>query len=126
MDLGHPTLDQALFARFLERGDYDRHLRRCQRAYRQRRDTLVAALEEHFPGAAVTGIAAGLHVIAELPEKYGPGPQDDFLERWPPPVSRCARSPPTRTHARVPTTPSYGWSWGTRSCLPAGSVRVCV
>lgn len=79
MDLGHPTLDQALFARFLERGDYDRQLRRCQRAYRQRRDTLVAALEEHFPGARVTGIAAGLHVIAELPEKYGP--QEDFLER---------------------------------------------
>jgi GntR family transcriptional regulator/MocR family aminotransferase len=79
MDLGHPTLDQALFARFLERGDYDRQLRRCQRAYRQRRDTLVAALEEHFPGAEVTGIAAGLHVIAELPEKYGP--QEHFLER---------------------------------------------
>lgn len=31
MDLGHPTLDQALFARFVERGDYDRQLRRCQR-----------------------------------------------------------------------------------------------
>jgi GntR family transcriptional regulator/MocR family aminotransferase len=27
----------------------------------------------------VTGIAAGLHVIAELPETYGP--QDRFLER---------------------------------------------
>ncbi|MDV7222327.1 MocR-like pyridoxine biosynthesis transcription factor PdxR [Streptomyces prunicolor] len=79
MDLGHPTLDQALFARFLERGDYDRQLRRCQRAYRQRRDALVAALEEHFPGAQVTGIAAGLHVIAELPERYGP--QEHFLER---------------------------------------------
>jgi len=79
MDLGHPTLDQALFAHFLERGDYDRQLRRCQRAYRQRRDTLVAALEEHFPGARVTGIAAGLHVIAALPETYGP--QDRFLER---------------------------------------------
>ncbi|MEV0475740.1 PLP-dependent aminotransferase family protein, partial [Streptomyces prunicolor] len=30
-------------------------------------------------GAQVTGIAAGLHVIAELPEKYGP--QEHFLER---------------------------------------------
>ncbi|MFI7412780.1 PLP-dependent aminotransferase family protein [Streptomyces sp. NPDC049627] len=79
MDLGHPTLDQALFARFLERGDYDRQLRRCQRAYRERRDALVAALEEHFPGAEVTGIAAGLHVIAALPERYGP--QERFLTR---------------------------------------------
>lgn len=79
MDLGHPTLDQALFARFVERGDYDRQLRRCQRAYRERRDILVGALQDHFPGARVTGIAAGLHVIAELPERYGP--QRTFLER---------------------------------------------
>jgi GntR family transcriptional regulator/MocR family aminotransferase len=79
MDLGHPTLDQALFARFVERGDYDRQLRRCQRAYRERRDALVAALDEHFPGAEVSGIAAGLHVIAALPERYGP--LDRFLER---------------------------------------------
>ncbi|MCL6673634.1 MULTISPECIES: MocR-like pyridoxine biosynthesis transcription factor PdxR [Streptomyces] len=79
MDLGHPTLDQALFARFLERGDYDRQLRRCQRAYRERRDTLVAALAEDFPGARLTGIAAGLHVIAALPARYGP--EERFLAR---------------------------------------------
>ncbi|MEV0173827.1 PLP-dependent aminotransferase family protein [Streptomyces sp. NPDC050803] len=79
MDLGHPTLDQALFARFVERGDYDRQLRRCQRAYRERRDALVAALAEHFPGSRVSGIAAGLHVIAVLPERFGP--EDHFLAR---------------------------------------------
>ena len=79
MDLGHPTLDQALFARFVERGDYDRQLRRCQRAYRERRDVLVSALAEHFPGAEVSGIAAGLHVIVTLPERYGVVGR--FLER---------------------------------------------
>ncbi|MEV8592164.1 PLP-dependent aminotransferase family protein [Streptomyces sp. NPDC052012] len=79
MDLGHPSLDQALFARFLEHGDYDRQLRRCQRAYRERRDALVAALAEHFPGAEVSGIAAGLHVIASLPARYGPSRR--FLAR---------------------------------------------
>ncbi|MFF4836540.1 PLP-dependent aminotransferase family protein [Streptomyces sp. NPDC001315] len=79
MDLGHPTLDQAAFARFLEGGDYDRRLRRCQRAYRERRDALVAALEEHLPGSSVSGIAAGLHVIATLPKRYGP--QERFLAR---------------------------------------------
>ncbi|MFB8776096.1 MocR-like pyridoxine biosynthesis transcription factor PdxR [Streptomyces broussonetiae] len=73
MDLGHPTLDQEIFARFLERGDYDRQLRRARQAYRERRDTLVASLAEHFPGTEVTGIAAGLHVIATLPRGYGPG-----------------------------------------------------
>ncbi|WP_405917693.1 PLP-dependent aminotransferase family protein [Streptomyces sp. NBC_00728] len=79
MDLGNPVLDQALLARFVERGDYDRHLRRCQRAYRERRDVLVAALEEHFPGTEVSGIAAGLHVVAALPDRYGP--PDRFLAR---------------------------------------------
>ncbi|MFF9059324.1 PLP-dependent aminotransferase family protein [Streptomyces sp. NPDC014882] len=79
LDLGHPALDQALFARFVERGDYDRQLRRCQRAYRDRRDALVAALAEHFPGTRVTGIAAGLHVIAALPDRHGP--EAEFVAR---------------------------------------------
>ncbi|MGV9943327.1 MocR-like pyridoxine biosynthesis transcription factor PdxR [Streptomyces sp. NPDC003401] len=79
LDLGHPALDQALFARFVERGDYDRQLRRCQRAYRDRRDALVAALAEHFPGTRVTGIAAGLHVIAALPGRHGP--EAEFVAR---------------------------------------------
>ncbi|MFE1861174.1 MocR-like pyridoxine biosynthesis transcription factor PdxR [Streptomyces anandii] len=79
MDLGHPTVDQALFARFVERGDYDRQLRRCQRAYRERRDVLAAALAEHFPGTRLTGIAAGLHLIADLPARHGP--EERFLAR---------------------------------------------
>lgn len=79
MDLGHPSLDQAVFAGFVARGGYDRQLRRCQRAYRERRDTLVAALAEHFPHARVSGIAAGLHAIAELPEGYGP--ESRFVRR---------------------------------------------
>ncbi len=33
----------------------------------------------HFPGARVTGIAAGLHVIAELAPRHGP--QTEFLAR---------------------------------------------
>jgi GntR family transcriptional regulator/MocR family aminotransferase len=81
MDLGNPSLDQAVLARFVERGDYDRQLRRCQRAYKERRDVLLEALSEHLPGTRVTGIAAGLHAIATLPERYGPE------ERL---VTRCA------------------------------------
>ncbi|SCG09332.1 GntR family transcriptional regulator / MocR family aminotransferase [Streptomyces sp. Ncost-T6T-2b] len=79
MDLGNPVLDQAVLADFIVRGGYDRQLRRCQRAYRERRDAMVAALGEHFPGTAVSGIAAGLHIIARLPARYGP--EDVFLER---------------------------------------------
>ncbi|MET8508840.1 PLP-dependent aminotransferase family protein [Streptomyces sp. NPDC004787] len=79
MDLGNPVLDQAVLARFVTGGGYDRQLRRCQRAYRERRDALVAALDRDFPGTEVTGIAAGLHVIARLPPGHGPTAR--FLER---------------------------------------------
>jgi GntR family transcriptional regulator/MocR family aminotransferase len=79
LDLGHPVLDQALFAELITGGGYDRQLRRCQRAYRERRDTLVSALTGHFPGTEVSGIAAGLHVIARLPARYGP--ESGFLRR---------------------------------------------
>ncbi|MFF2778432.1 PLP-dependent aminotransferase family protein [Streptomyces sp. NPDC058052] len=72
MDLGHPALDQAALAHMVRGGGYDRQLRHCQRVYRERRDALLAALEKHFPGASATGIAAGLHVIACLPARYGP------------------------------------------------------
>ncbi|MEW2168116.1 PLP-dependent aminotransferase family protein, partial [Streptomyces sp. NPDC007084] len=97
MDLGNPVLDQALLARFIERGAYDRQLRRCQRAYRERRDTLVSALEEHFPGTTVSGIAAGLHAVATLPDRYGP--QDRFLE-----LARAAgvRVRPTAHYGEAP------------------------
>lgn len=79
MDLGNPALDQALLAEFVTRGSYDRQLRRCQRAYRERRDALVAALQESFPGTSVRGIAAGLHIIARVEPRYGPSAR--FVER---------------------------------------------
>ncbi|WP_426362741.1 PLP-dependent aminotransferase family protein [Streptomyces sp. E-08] len=79
MDLGNPVLDQAVLAEFVTRGGYDRQLRRCQRAYRERRDALLAALAEHLPGTRVSGIAAGLHVIARVPSRFGP--PERFLAR---------------------------------------------
>ncbi|WP_395359531.1 PLP-dependent aminotransferase family protein [Streptomyces sp. YH02] len=79
MDLGNPVLDQAVLAEFVTRGAYDRQLRRCQRAYRERRDALLSALAEHLPGTGVSGIAAGLHVIARVPGRYGP--PERFLAR---------------------------------------------
>ncbi|MFD3357683.1 MocR-like pyridoxine biosynthesis transcription factor PdxR [Streptomyces fradiae] len=79
MDLGHPVLEQAVLADFVARGGYDRHLRRCRSAYRERRDALVAAVAEALPGTVVSGIAAGLHVIARVPAGYGPA--DSFVRR---------------------------------------------
>jgi GntR family transcriptional regulator/MocR family aminotransferase len=38
--------------------------------YRARRDALVEALEQELPEATIRGIAAGLHVVVELPAGY--------------------------------------------------------
>ena len=61
------VLDQLTLAEFLTSGGYDRHVRGRRLAYRRRRDQLVAALRQHVPRARVTGIAAGLHALVELP-----------------------------------------------------------
>ncbi|MFD8430031.1 PLP-dependent aminotransferase family protein [Streptomyces coelicoflavus] len=61
------VLDQLTLAAFLSSGDYDRHVRSARLRYRRRRDALVAALAERAPGVRVTGIAAGLHAVLELP-----------------------------------------------------------
>ena len=66
-DLGGPVLEQVAFAHLLADGGYDRHLRRARRMHRVRRDALLAALRLHLPGARVTGVAAGLHLLIELP-----------------------------------------------------------
>ena len=66
-DRGSPVLDQLAFADFLERGAFDRHVRRMRPLYRRRRDTLVHALRERLPDFEPSGIAAGLHLVAYLP-----------------------------------------------------------
>jgi GntR family transcriptional regulator / MocR family aminotransferase len=57
------VLDQLTLAEFLISGGYDRQVRRRRLVYRRRRDRLLAAL----PGRPVSGIAAGLHAVLELP-----------------------------------------------------------
>ncbi|WP_238012617.1 PLP-dependent aminotransferase family protein [Dactylosporangium sp. AC04546] len=71
-DNGGPALQQLAFAEFLSGGGYDKHLRRARRLHRERRDAIVAALRRHLPKARVGGIAAGLHLVVELP----PGADD--------------------------------------------------
>ncbi|WP_369358307.1 PLP-dependent aminotransferase family protein [Streptomyces sp. cg2] len=61
------SLDQLTLAEFVSSGAYDRHLRGMRLRYRRRRDQLVAALAEHAPHVHVSGIAAGLHAVLELP-----------------------------------------------------------
>ncbi|MFI5802701.1 PLP-dependent aminotransferase family protein [Streptomyces sp. NPDC051561] len=61
------ALEQLALAEFIDSGAYDRHVRAVRLRYRRRRDDLMAALAAHAPQVKVTGIAAGLHAILELP-----------------------------------------------------------
>jgi GntR family transcriptional regulator / MocR family aminotransferase len=61
------VVDQLTLADFIACGAYDRHLRRMRQHYRRRRDLLVGTLAERAPHIRVSGIAAGLHAVLELP-----------------------------------------------------------
>ncbi|OSZ61629.1 GntR family transcriptional regulator [Streptomyces pharetrae CZA14] len=61
------VLDQLTLAEFLTSGAYDRHVRAARQRYRRRRDALVAAVAARAPEVTVTGIAAGLHLLLQLP-----------------------------------------------------------
>jgi len=67
-DRGSPVLDQLALAGLLESGRYDRHLRRMRITYAQRCRVLREAMAEHAPDVAVTGLAAGFHAVAHLPD----------------------------------------------------------
>jgi len=66
-DRGTPVLEQLTLATLLATGRYDRHLRRVWGRYRTRRDTLAQVLGEVAPHVTLTGIAAGIQAVANLP-----------------------------------------------------------
>ncbi|TMH65067.1 MAG: PLP-dependent aminotransferase family protein [Betaproteobacteria bacterium] len=76
-DGGSPTIDHLALAEFLNSGEMDRHLRRMRQIYRHRRDVLMNALQEFLPYLQVGGVAAGLHIMVDLP----PGMDEKELVR---------------------------------------------
>ncbi|HEY3021269.1 MAG TPA: PLP-dependent aminotransferase family protein [Solirubrobacteraceae bacterium] len=66
-DMGSPLLEQLALARLIDDGGLAAHLRRVRPVYRRRRDAALAALAASLPHARPRGIAAGLHLYAELP-----------------------------------------------------------
>lgn len=61
------VLEQLTLADLISSGAYDRHVRRRRLAYRRRRDRLLDEVARAAPWIQVTGIAAGLHALLELP-----------------------------------------------------------
>jgi GntR family transcriptional regulator/MocR family aminotransferase len=70
------VLEQLTLAEFIASGAFDRHVRSRRQSYRRRRDQLVAALAQSSPDIRVTGMAAGLQAVLELP----PGSEGRVLE----------------------------------------------
>ncbi|UJB43631.1 aminotransferase-like domain-containing protein [Streptomyces sp. A1-5] len=69
------SLDQLTLAEFIRCGAYDRHLRGMRSRYWKRFDRLTEALATRAPHIGVLGIAAGLHVVLQLP----PGTEQDTV-----------------------------------------------
>jgi GntR family transcriptional regulator/MocR family aminotransferase len=61
------ALEQLTLADFIASGAYDRHVRLMRLHYRRRRDQLVAAVTNRSRRVRVTGMAAGLQAIVDLP-----------------------------------------------------------
>lgn len=70
VDTQPPHITQAALAAFIGTGAYERHLRRCHRVYRTRREHVIALLDLLVDDRIITGfdrINAGLHTTVRLP-----------------------------------------------------------
>jgi GntR family transcriptional regulator/MocR family aminotransferase len=70
-DRGSPGLDQLALASLIESGRFDKHLRRMRTMYAAKRRTLIETLGAHAPHVALSGLAAGFHAVAHLPDSLG-------------------------------------------------------
>ncbi|HEY3567831.1 MAG TPA: PLP-dependent aminotransferase family protein [Thermoanaerobaculia bacterium] len=67
-DIDTPSLSHWVVSAYLESGSLPAHLTTLREEYRRRRDTMLAALREHFPsGVRWSHPGSGMFVWAELP-----------------------------------------------------------
>ena len=70
-DLESSALMQRAVAAYLEAGHLPDHLQELRREYGRRRDTMLAALQRHFPvGSWWTKPSGGMFIWVELPQNY--------------------------------------------------------
>jgi len=61
-----PVLEQLVLAAFIERGHFERHLRRMQSAYAERLEALRRAIERAGAPLHLRAVQAGMHAIVDL------------------------------------------------------------
>jgi GntR family transcriptional regulator / MocR family aminotransferase len=64
-------------AHFIVAGDLASHLARAARTYAARRRALIASLRSCVPSLSISGVDAGLHLVADLP----PGVDEAVVQR---------------------------------------------
>lgn len=95
-DRGSAPLEQRALADLFRSGEFQRHVDRTNRILSRRRETLVAALHDHFgDGVRIVGERAGMHLVVRWPD-------------WPPEWSdELVRMAAERGVGIYPTAPYY-------------------
>jgi GntR family transcriptional regulator/MocR family aminotransferase len=65
-DLHPPVLEQRVLAAFIQRGHYERHLRRMQAAYGERLEALRRAIERSGAPLSLQPVKAGMHAVVDV------------------------------------------------------------
>jgi GntR family transcriptional regulator/MocR family aminotransferase len=115
-DRGSPALEQLALADLIRRGELDRHLRRMRPVYRRRRDVLLAALHSQLPGLTPTGISAGMHLLAWLPDGLE---EDEVIARASAAGIRLDGVRPYRLSPASPGGLIFGYAAINESAIPA-------
>jgi len=70
-DLCTPVFDQAVAAKYLEKGLFEKNLQKTIALYREKRDHMLACFEKYMPkGVTWTHPEGGLFLFVKLPEGY--------------------------------------------------------
>ncbi len=120
-DVQTPALQQIALAQWLTEGHHQRHLRRMQRIYSQRRNVLVESLHQYFSpqDIEIEGANTGLHIFAHFKQLTSQHQQvlNDSLR-----TRGIAATTPDFYYHRLPKTCSLvlGFSLIDEALIPTG------
>ncbi len=63
-------LDQAVMAKFIQEGHFERHLRVIRKDYKVRRDILIEELRRNFGDVDIRGVGGGMHITWTLSDDF--------------------------------------------------------
>jgi GntR family transcriptional regulator / MocR family aminotransferase len=61
-----PVMEQKALCQFINEGHFERHLNRMRNIYKEKRETVVAAIRRLLPSVQILGANSGLHLILKV------------------------------------------------------------